>query len=198
MHTLLSRIEDVFDIKGRGYTIVPGVLLSSKVRVTVGDAIKLKQPDGTVQNTHVREIEMPIEAPERTCLPLLLGDELSKADLQTGSELWIDAHTNAMIQYDLPAVSRSTLTSRLFKPDHSGHLRFGDSAATILPASNDDLTAGALEFQDELMTYLLSMTPTDDGVTLSVGLLGLKHDPSVLPQIDASLNQAGIAFTRDS
>ncbi|WP_339731545.1 hypothetical protein [uncultured Gimesia sp.] len=169
------------------------------IRVTVGNPLELKQPDGTVLNTHVRSIEMILgAAPERACMPLLLGEDLTKADLPAGSELWFEAHTNEMIQYHFPASTLSTLTSQLFTPDGSGHLRFGNSAVTFLPASIDNLTAGALEFKDELTTYLLTMTPANDRVTLSVGLLGLKHDPVVLPQIDASLHQAGITFTRDA
>lgn len=199
MHTLLSRIEDVFDIKGHGFVIAPGIPSGSSLRVTVGDPLKLKQPDGTVHKSYVRAIEMIMGgAPERACISLLLGEDLTKTDLSTGSELWLDAQTQDIIQYHFPAITLSTLKSRLFTPDHSGHLQFGDSAVTFLPSSTDDLTAGALEFQDELRSYLLSMTPSDDGVTLFVGLLGLKHDPSVLPQIDLSLKQAGLTFSRDS
>lgn len=195
MHTLLSRIEDVFEI--RGLIIFPGVPESFMISVTVGDHLKLKQPDGTVVDTTVSAIEITTASPPKILLPLRLGKELTKQDLPIGSELWIDAETCDTLQYHLTDISWPRLTAELFTQEETGHLRFGNAARSFLTATTDHLMTGALEFQSETHSYLLNLMPTDEGTILTVGLLRGKHDASVNIEIEASLNQAGIAFTRD-
>lgn len=199
MKPLLSRIDDVFDIKGAGIIIVPGHFRSSRICISVGDPLEVKRPDGTLLITHVRDIPMFHVPPECDLLSLMPGENLTKTDLPIGSELWIDAKIDRRIQFHLPSITLTDLTSKLFESDDAGHIRFGSSATSIHTASINDLIAGALEFQDEMMagilSYLLSIAITDDRVILSVGLLGLKHDQFARTQVELLLNETGIKYT---
>jgi hypothetical protein len=88
MVTFISKVEDVFEISGRGCVVVPGVPSTfSGVDLKLGDKIILKRPDGSEIETILRGFEMGSRHPSR-CLPVLLGKELSKQMVPLGTELW--------------------------------------------------------------------------------------------------------------
>jgi hypothetical protein len=88
MVTFISKVEDVFDISGRGCVVVPGVPSAySGVALKLGDKIILKRPDGSEIETILRGFEMGSRHPSR-CLPVLLGKELSKQMVPIGTQLW--------------------------------------------------------------------------------------------------------------
>lgn len=88
MGKLVSRVEDVFHLTGRGCIVLPGVPKSSDFRIKIGDPIVLKKPDGSEIHTVVRGIEMGgrVECPG---VPLLLSSEVTKEMIPVGTELWI-------------------------------------------------------------------------------------------------------------
>ena len=82
MNALLSTIEDVFDLAGRGCVVVPGIPSDAPVRFKVGDALLLVRPDGTKLKTLVRGIEM-IGAPRPHSTPLLLPANKEQVPVRT-------------------------------------------------------------------------------------------------------------------
>ena len=190
--TLLSRIEDILDIQGPGLVIIPGVPDSSRISVTVGDQIKLIQPDETIVNTSVSAIEIPHLSPPKTIISLRLGNELTIQDLPIGSELWIDAKTSATREYLFADVSCSRLAEELFTQDEAGQLLLANGACSIHTASTETLTRGALEFQFNMRSFLLSLTPTENGSLLTMGLPGKRPSESAFAEIEAFLNKTGL------
>ncbi|MFN0044865.1 MAG: hypothetical protein ACKVOS_00175 [Sphingorhabdus sp.] len=90
MAKLLSVVEDVFEISGRGpVVIVPGIPRQGDWHVKIGDSLTLKLPDGTITSTEVRGIEMA-SLPHPRSIPILLGLGLTKCDVPIGTEVWVE------------------------------------------------------------------------------------------------------------
>ena len=87
METLLSLVEDVFQIAERGCIIVPGIPFESNVRVKVGDTLRLELPDGRRIETNVAGIEM-IHAPQPQPIPLMLPSCISKSEIPIGTKVF--------------------------------------------------------------------------------------------------------------
>ncbi|HEV2597509.1 hypothetical protein [Sphingopyxis sp.] len=88
MLTHLSTVEDTFDISGRGLIVAPGIPLDGNWRIKIGDAITLERPDGSKVESIVRGMES-FRPANATCIPLLLGSGLGKADVPIGTKLWV-------------------------------------------------------------------------------------------------------------
>jgi translation elongation factor EF-Tu-like GTPase len=58
MGTFISKVEDIFQISGRGCVVVPGIPKDGGFRLKVGDPLLLRRPDGTELSTTLRGIEM--------------------------------------------------------------------------------------------------------------------------------------------
>ncbi|MGC1272524.1 MAG: hypothetical protein WBC44_02365 [Planctomycetaceae bacterium] len=86
MRRLLFKVEDTFAITGRGLVLWPGLIKSGPpTRLTIGNAVDLRRPDGTSLRTTIRGIEMP-SLPDS--VPILLSEELTKDDVPIGTEVW--------------------------------------------------------------------------------------------------------------
>jgi len=90
MWTLLSTVDDVFQIRGRGCVIAPGIPRSVEWRIQIGAAVRLIRPDGSNVETVINGIEMggPLDSPG---IPVLLGAEVSKNQIPLGSQLWVQS-----------------------------------------------------------------------------------------------------------
>jgi hypothetical protein len=89
MRSLLSRVEDVFQIADRGCVVAPGIPRSSDARIKIGDSVWLTRPDGSETNTAIRGIEMGGRDPDAGN-PILLGSELTKDDVPLGTLLAVE------------------------------------------------------------------------------------------------------------
>lgn len=89
MKTLICRVEDVFQITGRGCVIVPGFPADADLRGRVGGTLLLKRPDGSEITTTIRGFEFSGNPTllERTGYAILLAD-VTKADVPIGTEVW--------------------------------------------------------------------------------------------------------------
>ena len=88
MVTFISKVENVFEISGRGCVVVPGVPDAfSDAELKIGDRIVLKRPNGSEIETTLRGFEMGSRHPSG-CIPILLGKELGKGMVPVGTELW--------------------------------------------------------------------------------------------------------------
>lgn len=83
-----STVEDVFHIDRRGWIVVPGLLLENSPYVQIGDPATLHHPDGTMIETHIAGMEM-FNPHGRNCMPVLLPDDLRRADVPIGAILEI-------------------------------------------------------------------------------------------------------------
>lgn len=89
MSTLISKVEDVFQLTGRGCIVAPGILHSTDApTLRVGDVVILKRPDGSEIQTVIRGMEMGGRVLSRKSTPLLLGEEITKDMIPVGTELW--------------------------------------------------------------------------------------------------------------
>lgn len=88
MTTHISNVEAAFEITSRGCIVVPGMPLDlAAVNLKVGDRIVLKRPDGSEIETQVRGFEMGSRN-RSGCVPILLGEELTKDMVPAGTQLW--------------------------------------------------------------------------------------------------------------
>jgi hypothetical protein len=85
---LLFCVEDVFDIRGRGCIVVPGIPKSVERKIRIGSTVRLKHPDGSEVETMIRGIEMG-GSPDFPAIPILLGAEISKVQIPIGTEVWV-------------------------------------------------------------------------------------------------------------
>ena len=88
---LLSRVEDVFEIEGRGCVPVPGISESvlKDVIVRRGDAIELRKPDGSSVQTHVAAVEFLDRVDQTSCIAVVLPAGFSKRDIPVGTAIWL-------------------------------------------------------------------------------------------------------------
>jgi hypothetical protein len=87
MSAFICRIDDVFQIAGRGCVVTPGIPKGTAFRLKVGDSLLLRRPDGSELHTVLRGIEMG-GSPEFPAIPILLGAEVTKEQVPVGTEIW--------------------------------------------------------------------------------------------------------------
>jgi hypothetical protein len=86
LERLLSIVEEVFEIFDRGCVIVPGIPHDARLRVKIGDAIRLVRPNKSAIDTHVVGLEM-IHAPRPHPIPILLPLHIRKSDVPIGTKV---------------------------------------------------------------------------------------------------------------
>lgn len=90
MENLLSVVEDVFEIAGRGCVIVPGIPVETSLIVKIDDRLRLLCPDGTSISTHVAGIELiNVSCVEPHPIPILLPKVIQKSDVPIGTQLFL-------------------------------------------------------------------------------------------------------------
>ena len=82
----LCEIEDVFDISGRGYVVVPGIPYSA-AGIRAGSAIAIETPDGQRFETVIVGLEMINRGKPMDHAPFLLRS-VTKAMLPIGSRVY--------------------------------------------------------------------------------------------------------------
>ena len=86
----LFKVEDVFQIEGRGCVLIPGIPHSfSKERsVKRGEAIEMRRPDGSTFRSTTWQIEMISTRQQRDHTVIMIPD-VPKADIPIGTEVWL-------------------------------------------------------------------------------------------------------------
>jgi translation elongation factor EF-Tu-like GTPase len=87
MRIFVFRVDDVFQISGRGCVVTPGIPKAGDFRLKVGDALLLRRLDGSELRTFLRGIEMG-GSPDYPGIPILLGAEVTKEQVPAGTEVW--------------------------------------------------------------------------------------------------------------
>lgn len=87
---LLSVVEHVFDLTGRGIVVLPGIPRREREwRIVVGQDLILKRPDGSEVRTAVRGIEMG-SPPDGDGIGLLLGQDMTADSVPVGTAIWVE------------------------------------------------------------------------------------------------------------
>lgn len=86
----LLKVEDVFDISGRGWVIAPAIPNDLGVEVRVKDRIQLRTPDERILETHIASFssERPMGGGPRFT-NIELPRDLTKEDVPIGTEVWL-------------------------------------------------------------------------------------------------------------
>ena len=89
---LLCKVEDVFEITGRGCVLTPGLseTTAADIQIRAKDSIQLRRPDGSVVRTHTHAVEILDGPNKRWCVPVLLPPEFTKSDVPIGTEIWLE------------------------------------------------------------------------------------------------------------
>jgi|KBSMisStaDraftv2_1062788.scaffolds.fasta_scaffold650157_1 hypothetical protein len=86
---LLFKVEDVFDLAGRGCVLVPAIPEGLDFRVRPKDQIQLRTPCGRLLETHIDAIELVKPLDGGPCrMAIMLPRELVKEDVPPGTEVW--------------------------------------------------------------------------------------------------------------
>jgi len=89
--TLLFKVEDVFDIQGRGCVLAPATDPTPGIRP--GDRIQLRIPADRILDTHIASVEFvhgKTADGSRFCrTAVMLPREISKEDIPIGTEVWL-------------------------------------------------------------------------------------------------------------
>lgn len=85
----LFKIEEVFEIPGRGCVIVPAIGEGADFKLQRHDAIQLRTPEGRILNTHIGSVEFLKRAVKPGRLAILLPSDVERQDVATGSEVWL-------------------------------------------------------------------------------------------------------------
>ena len=86
MATLLFRVKETFDIQGRGLVLISDrAKRECHFRLLIGDQIEIRNKNIPSVHTQVAGIEICDRARE---LGVLLPRAVSKADVESGAEVW--------------------------------------------------------------------------------------------------------------
>ena len=80
----LFTVEDTFTIRGRGTILVPGIVPEGDERFRIGDALRLRRPDGSEVEATIDGIEC--FTPPPGIYPIVVT--LPKSDVPLGTEVW--------------------------------------------------------------------------------------------------------------
>jgi hypothetical protein len=83
----LFTVEDTFLIEDRGLVPVPGIIPEGDERFRVGDAIKLRRPDGSILAWQIDGLELVRSTPPRHDIFVVLKG-LKVTDVPVGTEAW--------------------------------------------------------------------------------------------------------------
>jgi hypothetical protein len=85
----LTTVEDVLVITGRKPVMLfPGLPRELPRRISVGDKIELRRPDGTCTSTIIAGIEHARMLDGKSQRPLRLPESIGVNDVPVGTEVW--------------------------------------------------------------------------------------------------------------
>jgi len=87
--TFLFKIEQAFEIRGRGRVIVPTIVEGHHFKIRPQDPIRLRTPEGA-HPRHSHRFCRVLKAGSRMCrMGILLPTEVSEADVPKGTDVWL-------------------------------------------------------------------------------------------------------------
>jgi hypothetical protein len=87
---LLLKVEDVFNIAGRGLTLAPAIPDNLGFAIRPKDRIQLRTPNGRALDTHIASFSLsrPIGGGPTT-VALELPSDIRRDDVPIGTEVWL-------------------------------------------------------------------------------------------------------------
>jgi len=86
----LSKVEDTFEITGRGLVIVPAQPRADlDFRLRAKDSIQLRSPDGQVLDTHIASVEICCGPNVHCRMAFLLPKGIAKHEVPKETEIWL-------------------------------------------------------------------------------------------------------------
>jgi translation elongation factor EF-Tu-like GTPase len=85
----IEKVEDVFDINGRGCVVIPGIPCSFKPPIGIGAKLEIRNPSGRIIQARLKGLEMINRGKPMQHAPLLVNREVKKADIEIGAELYL-------------------------------------------------------------------------------------------------------------
>lgn len=87
--TFLFKIEQAFEIAGRGCVIVPTMVEDHDFKIRPQDAIQLRTPKGQIRDAHIVSVEFLKPEVGMCRMGILLPTDIAKADVPTGTAVWL-------------------------------------------------------------------------------------------------------------
>lgn len=87
--TFLFKIEEVFEISGRGCVIVPAIDEGADFKIRARDAIQLRTPEGHTLNTQIGSVEFLKQAVGACRMAILLPTDVQKKDVPKGTDVFL-------------------------------------------------------------------------------------------------------------
>jgi hypothetical protein len=84
-----EKVEDVFDISGRGCIIVPGIPYSFDPPIGIGAKLEIRNPSGHVVLATLKGIEMINRGRKMQHSPFLVNRAVKKGDIEIGAEIYL-------------------------------------------------------------------------------------------------------------
>ncbi len=85
----IEEVEDVFDISGRGYVIVPGIPYSFEPAICIGAELEFHNPSGSIVSATLKGIEMVNRGRPMEHAPFSVNREIKKGDIEVGAKLYL-------------------------------------------------------------------------------------------------------------
>jgi GTPase len=87
--TFLFKIEQAFEISGRGCVIVPTIVDGHDFKIRPQDTIQLRTPEGHIRDTHIVSVEFLKQEVGMCRMGILLPTDVAKAEVPTGTDVWL-------------------------------------------------------------------------------------------------------------
>ena len=87
--TFLFKIEQAFEIPGRGRVIVPTIVEGHHFKIRPQDPIQLRTPEGHIRDTHIVSVEFLKQEVGMCRMGILLPAEVSEVDVPKGTDVWL-------------------------------------------------------------------------------------------------------------
>lgn len=88
----IEEVEHVFDIKGRGCVIAPGIPHSFKPPVSIGAKLEFHNPSGSVVRATLKGLEMLNRGKPMNHFPFCVNREVKKGDIEIGAKLYLASY----------------------------------------------------------------------------------------------------------
>lgn len=85
----IEEVEIVFDIKGRGCVIAPGIPHSFEPPLGVGAKLEFHNPSGSVVSATLKGLEMLNRGRPMNHFPFCVNSEVKKSDIEVGAKLYL-------------------------------------------------------------------------------------------------------------
>ena len=87
--TFLFKVEQAFEISGRGRVIVPTIVEGHDFKIRPQDAIQLRTREGHIRDTHIVSVEFLKPEVGMCRMGILLPTDVADADVPMGTEVWL-------------------------------------------------------------------------------------------------------------